>query len=93
LGNECSLTGPEPACGISAGIVKKAVRDWINGDHQNYWKSLTGLKHAERFLQGPLYQKNQGTAKTKQKPVTVHDRSIYRTLSPERTPLQNGIVE
>jgi hypothetical protein len=36
-----------------------------------------------------LCQKNQGTVKTKQKPVTVGDR----TLSPERTPLQNGIDE
>jgi ribonuclease HI len=27
LGYECLLIGPEPACGISAGIVKKAVRD------------------------------------------------------------------
>jgi hypothetical protein len=34
-----------------------------------------------------ICQKNQGTVKTKQKPVTVGDR----TLSPERTPFQNEI--
>jgi hypothetical protein len=27
FGAECLLIGPEPACGISAGIAKKAVRD------------------------------------------------------------------
>jgi ribonuclease HI len=27
LGSECPFTGPEPACDISAGIAKKAVRD------------------------------------------------------------------
>jgi hypothetical protein len=29
--------------------------------------------------------------KIKQKPVTVGDRNTYGTLSPERTPFQNGI--
>jgi hypothetical protein len=33
LGSECPLIGPEPAWGISAGIVKKAVMDWANRDH------------------------------------------------------------
>jgi hypothetical protein len=28
LRSECPFIGPELACGISAGIVKKAVRDW-----------------------------------------------------------------
>jgi ribonuclease HI len=28
LGTECTLMGPEPAYGISAGVAKKAVRDW-----------------------------------------------------------------
>jgi hypothetical protein len=34
LGPECPLIGPEPVFGISAGIAKKAVRDWTNGDHK-----------------------------------------------------------
>jgi ribonuclease HI len=27
--------GPEPACGISIGVAKKAVRDWSNTNHKN----------------------------------------------------------
>jgi hypothetical protein len=38
-----------------------------------------------------LCQKMQETAKFKQKQVTVGGRSAYRTLSPKRTPSQNGI--
>jgi hypothetical protein len=40
-----------------------------------------------------LCQKNQGTVKIKQKPVMMGDRTTHRTLSLERTPLQNGINE
>jgi hypothetical protein len=53
LGSECPFIGPEPACGISAGISKKAVRGWTNRDHKKYWESLTGLKQTKGFLQGP----------------------------------------
>jgi ribonuclease HI len=35
LGSECPFIGHEPACGVSAGIAKKAVRDRINRDHEN----------------------------------------------------------
>jgi hypothetical protein len=34
LGSECLFMGPEAVCGISAGIAKKAVRDWTNRDHK-----------------------------------------------------------
>jgi hypothetical protein len=44
LGSECPFKGPEPACGISAGIARKAVRDWTNRNYQKYWESVTGLK-------------------------------------------------
>jgi ribonuclease HI len=27
-------TGPEPACGISFGVAKIAVKDWMNKKHQ-----------------------------------------------------------
>jgi hypothetical protein len=39
----------------------------------------------------PYGQKNEGAVETKQKPVAMDDRTIHGTLSPERTPLQNGI--
>jgi hypothetical protein len=53
LGSEGPFIGPEPACGISVGIAKRAVRDWTNRDNKKYWEFLTGLKQAKGFLQGP----------------------------------------
>jgi hypothetical protein len=78
LESRCQLTEPEPALGILAGIAKKVIRDWTNRDHQKYLESLTGVKQAKGFLQGPC-QKNQGTVKTKHKPVTVAKSHTYRT--------------
>jgi hypothetical protein len=52
LGPECPLIGPEPACGSSAGIEEGCQR--LDGDHQKYWESLTGLKQAKGFLEDPL---------------------------------------
>jgi ribonuclease HI len=38
VGNETAdllaRTGPEPACGITIGVAKKAVRDWTNRNHK-----------------------------------------------------------
>jgi hypothetical protein len=59
------------ACGISAGTANKAIRDWTNRGHQ-YWESLTGLKGIPKRA---LRQKNQGTAKTKQKPLMMGDET------------------
>jgi ribonuclease HI len=36
-GSEHPFIGPEPACGISVGIAKKAVRDWTDRNHKEYW--------------------------------------------------------
>jgi hypothetical protein len=33
LRSEYMIIGAEPACCISAGTAKKAVRDWKKGDH------------------------------------------------------------
>jgi ribonuclease HI len=32
-GSEHPFTGPEPACGISIGAAKRAVKDWMNRNH------------------------------------------------------------
>jgi hypothetical protein len=53
IGAEYPFTGPEPACGIYIGAAKKAIRDWTMVNHKKYWSSLTGLKQAKRFIQGP----------------------------------------
>jgi hypothetical protein len=63
LGSECPFIGPEPACGISAGIVKKALREWTKGDRKKYWKSLAGLKEVKGFLQGPSVRRTKETLK------------------------------
>jgi hypothetical protein len=34
IGSEHPITGPEPACGISTGVAKRAVRDWMNRNHK-----------------------------------------------------------
>jgi ribonuclease HI len=41
-GSEHPFTGPEPACGISNLVAKKAVRDWTKRNHKNHWESTTG---------------------------------------------------
>jgi hypothetical protein len=52
-GSEHPFIGPEPACGISVGVAKKAVRDWSSRKHKEYWESLTGLRRAKGLIQGP----------------------------------------
>jgi hypothetical protein len=46
--NICS--GPEPACGISAGVAKKAVRAWKNRNHKKHWESITELREAKGLV-------------------------------------------
>jgi hypothetical protein len=82
LGFEYPFIGPEPACGISARISKRAARDWT--DHKKHWDSLTELKYAKDFLQQTSARRTKILCETKQKPVVVGDRTTYRTLSPER---------
>jgi hypothetical protein len=53
MGYEHPFTEPEPPCGISVGAAKKAIRDWTNRTHQNYWESLAGFKQAKGLIQGP----------------------------------------
>jgi hypothetical protein len=53
------LIGPEPAGSISSGISKKVVMDWTNRDHKKYCESLTGLKQAKGFLQGPSVRRTK----------------------------------
>jgi hypothetical protein len=59
LGSGSPFIGPEPACGISMGIAKRAVRDWTNRDHKEYWEALTRLKQAKGFLQGPSVKRTK----------------------------------
>jgi hypothetical protein len=67
LGSECPLIGPEPACGISSGISKKAVRD-----HKKYCESLTGFKEAKGFLQGPSVRRTKELLKLNRNQLTSY---------------------
>jgi hypothetical protein len=51
--SEHPFIGPEPACGISIRVAKKAVRDWTNRNHKKYWESTTGVKQAKGLISGP----------------------------------------
>jgi hypothetical protein len=42
--------GPEPACGISERVAKWAIRDWVCREHQKYWQSTPGQRHAKSFI-------------------------------------------
>jgi hypothetical protein len=81
--SEHPFTGPEPACGISNGVAKKAVRDWMNRNHN--W-TRTGKRTHIRAL----CQKNGGSIEIKQRPIRMGGRATYRTLSPKRAPFQIG---
>jgi hypothetical protein len=52
-GSEHPFIGPDPACGISIGVAKKAVTDWTDRNHKKYWEPTTGLKQAKEFISRP----------------------------------------
>jgi hypothetical protein len=56
-GSEHPFIGPEPDCGISVGVAKKAIRDWTNRNHKKYWESVTGL------IQGPSARRTKDLLK------------------------------
>jgi hypothetical protein len=56
-GSEHPFKGPEPACGISVGVAKKAVSDWTSRNHKKYWESVTGL------IQGPSARRTKDLLK------------------------------
>jgi hypothetical protein len=81
-GSEHPSTGPEPACGISTGFAKKAVRDWANRNHKNIGNPE---RQRELWYTRALCQKNEGSVEVKQTPIKMSGRTIYRTLSPFQT--------
>jgi hypothetical protein len=62
-GSEQPFTGPEPACGISVGVAKRAVRYWTNRNHIKQWKSTTGLKQAKGLISGPPVRRTKDLLK------------------------------
>jgi hypothetical protein len=79
-GSEHPFIGPEPACGISIGVAKKAVRDWMNRNDKKHWESTTGLKQAKKTYILALCQRNEGSVEIKQTPIKMGGRTTYWTL-------------
>jgi hypothetical protein len=62
-GSEYPFIGPEPACGISIGVAKKAVRDWTNRNLKKLWESTIGLKQAKGIIPGPSAKRTKDLLK------------------------------
>jgi hypothetical protein len=63
IGSKHLFTGPEPACGISIGVVKRAVRDCTNRNHIKQWESTTVLKEAKGLRSGPSARRTKDLLK------------------------------
>jgi hypothetical protein len=96
-GSEQPFIGPEPACGISIGVTKKAIRDWTKRNHKRKKKekkNTLGIHNWTQTGKGiyirTLCQKNEGPVEIKQSSVKMGGRITYWTLLPKRTPFQIG---
>jgi hypothetical protein len=67
VGNETTdqlaRTGPAPACGISIGFAKKAVRDCMERNHKKQSEYTTGLKQANGLISGPSTKRTKDLLK------------------------------
>jgi hypothetical protein len=44
------FVGPEPAYGVSDTVAGQVIRDQKYREHQDYWWSISGQRHAKSFL-------------------------------------------
>jgi hypothetical protein len=65
MGSEHPFIGPEPACGVSIWVAKKAVRDRANRNHRKHSECITVLTGKGTYTRA-LCQKNKGSLKIKQ---------------------------
>jgi hypothetical protein len=86
-GSEYPFIGPEPACGISVGVAKKAVSDCTNRNH-THTHTHTHKKGIHNWTQTgrgtyirTFCQNNEGSVEIKQRPIKTDTRTIHRTLS------------
>jgi len=52
-----TLTGPEPATGISPQAARGVMRDWMSKKHEDYRQSIHGQRQAVGFLKTPSAKK------------------------------------
>jgi hypothetical protein len=53
----------------------------------DYWC----IGFSRTLLTRVLCQENEGSVEIKQRPIKMGSRTVYKTLSPKRTPFQTGI--
>jgi hypothetical protein len=53
MGTLCLFIGPGPACGIYGNVARWVIRDSVCREHNKYWQSIPGQRHAKGFLDGP----------------------------------------
>jgi hypothetical protein len=63
VGSEQPFTGPEPVSGISFGVAERAVKDWMNRNHNEQWESIMGLKQAKKLISGPSAKRSEDLLK------------------------------
>jgi hypothetical protein len=64
MASEHTFVGPEPACEISIGVAKKAVRDWMNRNHKKkHLESITGLRYVKVLILGPSARRTKDLLK------------------------------
>jgi hypothetical protein len=62
-GSEHPFTGPEPACSISIGVAKKAVRDWMKGNHKKTLGIHNWTQKAKGLISGPSAKRTKDLLK------------------------------
>jgi hypothetical protein len=90
-GSEHPFIEPEPACVISIGVAKKAVRDWTDRNHKKILRIHNWTHTGKGIYIRTLCQKNKGSVETKQRSTKIGGRITYWTLPPKRTPFQTRI--
>jgi hypothetical protein len=79
-GSEHPFTGPEPPCGISIGVAKRAVRHWTNRNNMKQWESTLGLKQAKGLISGLSARRIKDLLKLKQRSLKIDSWTIYSKL-------------
>ena len=49
-GADTKFTGPEPVLGLLYSVVKRAIGDWMERKHIEYWKSSKDCKHSKALI-------------------------------------------
>jgi ribonuclease HI len=63
MADQLARRGPEAACGISVGVTKKAVRDWMNRNRNKHWEAIIVLIQVKGFISGPSARRTEDLLK------------------------------